>query len=280
MQPPQAAGGRRVADEVDHDRFAGGLRGGEEPGGHGGRGRLGHEHDHFRSRVAGQQVQRLVGGDGADLCLEVAPAGAKGLRHAAAQVVDFGRDGLEAGAGGAHYADGAAPHPVGKAQAHAIDDGRAAVGAHHEQSLRLGGLLEGHLVIQRDIVAVEKDVLAQVHRLARHAGGVAPRRRHQHPAGLGQVPGGGGEALGPEVLAGAGAALLEQRIHLPQRGGGGGLGLAFNDDQQVIGAGAGGLVVQAALVQQLAVGGRGHHHTGIGDARQLGQGALQAHEHG
>ena len=91
------------------------------------------------TRVAGSFGERrepLQHRDAADLLLEVAPAGAERLRHAAARVVDAARHFLQSGAGRRDEPDVAAPHDVGEAQRNAVDDGRSAVGPHDEEVAR------------------------------------------------------------------------------------------------------------------------------------------------
>ena len=205
---------------IDH-RLAGGAGGGHQACGDLGRGRLGDDHDHARGGVAAEQVERLEGGDGAHRFGQVAAAGAEGVGDAAAELVNAGGDELEAGARGADHADGAAAHGVGKAEADAVDDGRAAVGAHHEQAACGGGALEGDLVFEAHVVAVEKDVAAEVETLAGDAGGKAAGHGDEQPAGVGGHVGGGLEAARAKV--GRVACLAgEQGVHLGQGGVGGG----------------------------------------------------------
>ena len=117
---------------------------------------------------------------------EIATARAERLRDALTQLVNGAGDGLQARARRGDDADPAAANPVGKAQPNAVDDRRAAVRAHDQQALVARLALERDLVRQVDVVAVEEDVLAQVQRLLRHAGGVAAGDRDQDPVGVGQ----------------------------------------------------------------------------------------------
>ena len=84
-------------------------------------------------RIGGQRGEPLQHRDAADLFLQVAAAGAERLRDAAAQVVDAAGHFLQPGARRRDEADVAAPHDVGKAERHAVDDRRAAIGPHHQQ---------------------------------------------------------------------------------------------------------------------------------------------------
>ena len=80
------------------------------------------------------------------------------LRAALAELVDETADLLEARAGSADEADAPAPHGIGEAQRHAVENGGAAVRTHDEKVLLRGESLEQDLVGDRDIVAEEEDV--------------------------------------------------------------------------------------------------------------------------
>ena len=268
-----------IADKIHDDRLARRPRSAQQPVGHLGRWRLGDEDDDFCLGVAAEEIEALVGRHRAHGLGQVAPAGAQGVGDAPAQLVDAGADLLQSGSRGSDHANGAAAHPVGKAQAHAVDDGRAAVRAHDQQPFFSGHLFERRFVIQRDVVAVEEDVLAQAQRLAGHAGGVAARHRDEHPAGIGQHLGRRFQALGQVVLLDAPAPAGEQLVHLVQGCLGGSAVLRLDDDDQVVGGGSLGFGgQQAGLGQDVLVGLGAHHHAGVEDTRQGGQGSLQLHQ--
>ena len=102
-----------------------------------------------------------------------------------AQAVDQAGDLLQAGAGGGDHADRPAPHHVGEAERHAVDDRRAAVGTHHQQAAALRVALERDLVGDRHVVAEEHDVEAEAERLHRLGGRIFARHRDQREVGAG-----------------------------------------------------------------------------------------------
>jgi hypothetical protein len=56
---------------------------------------------------------------------------------------------------------------LAKPSGHTIQDGRAAVGSHHEQALLAGEALQLDLLLDRHVVAEEEDVEAALERLER-----------------------------------------------------------------------------------------------------------------
>ena len=234
--------------------------------------------NHGRGGVAAEQVKRLQGGGGADRFGQVAAAGAEGMGDAAAQLVDAGGDKLQPGARGADHAYGAAAHGVGKAEARAVDDGGAAVRAHHEQPLLGGGALEGDLVLEAHVVAVEKDMAAEVKTLVGDAGGKTAGDGDQQPAGVGGQVGGGLDAARAKV--GRVARLAgEQGIHLGQGGvRGSAIGGAHGDNQVVGAGGCSGRRQQIALGENVLVSRCAHHDPGVLDPGEGHQPALKLHE--
>src|SRR4029453_16857815 len=95
---------------------------------------LGDEQDHLRGGVIRESLERLQRGDAADCGMEVATAGADGVRDAAAESMHEARHFLDAGSGGADHADGSAANAVREAEADAVDDGRSALRAHDEEA--------------------------------------------------------------------------------------------------------------------------------------------------
>ena len=109
------------------------------------------------------------------------------------------------------------PHSIGKAQSDAVDDRRAAVRPHDEQTFRSGRLFQRHFVVQRDIIAIEKHVTPLIKRVACNARRIAARHGNQHPAGFGQLLDRCGQAARPEFLIRRGALARQQGIDLGQR---------------------------------------------------------------
>ena len=126
------------AEKIDDHRFAGcgGLL--KDSRRDGGRRRLGDQRDNVRIRIGGEQVEGLQHGHAADTLIEIPAAGADRLGDAAAPPVDLAGHFLGAGAGCADDADTAPANPVGEAQRHTVDDGGAAVGPHHQETV-IGG---------------------------------------------------------------------------------------------------------------------------------------------
>ena len=147
-------------------------------------GRLGDQHDHARGRVGGQRGQPLQHRDAADLFLQIAAAGAQRLRDAAAQVVDAAGDLLQPGARCGDETDVAAPHDVGEAERHAVDDRGAAIGAHHQQVLGARHRLDRALFVDRHVVGEQHHVQAERERLHRLGGGVVAGHRDQREVGV------------------------------------------------------------------------------------------------
>ena len=97
-------------------------------------------------------------------------------------------DFLRAGARRADDADVAARNAVGEGQRRAVDDGGAAVGAHHQSAQRLGFALEGDFLFEGHVVAEDHHVETCAQRLARLAGGVVTRHRDQRQGGSPAAP--------------------------------------------------------------------------------------------
>ncbi len=204
VEVSQAAGRRRITQVADDDRLLRVQRRAQHLPGHSRVGWLRDEHDDLCLRVTAEQVQRLQCGNAADFSLQVASAGAERLGDAAALVVDGDGDRLQARAGGGDQADGPATHPVCKAEANAVDDRSAAVRPHEQQPFLARFLLESHLVVQGNVVAVKEDVFAQLQRFFGHGGGIAAGHADQHPAGSRELLRGRGQATRVEALRRAG----------------------------------------------------------------------------
>ena len=139
------------------DRLAqpGGIR--LEVGEHLGCRRLGDDDDRRRLRVGGEGGERLLRRAGGDLGRQVTAADAEAVADPDPGGVEQAHDLLGARAGGRDEADRPRPHDVGEAERDAADDGRAAVGAHDEHIGGSGGVLEAHLVLDRDVVREDHD---------------------------------------------------------------------------------------------------------------------------
>ena len=116
--------------------------------------------------------------------MQVAAASADRVADALAGLVQQTGDLLQARARGADQADPTAPHQVGKAEADAVQDGRAAIRAHHQQVLLLRPTLQLDLVGQRDVVGEQEHVQTLGQRLARFGRGELAGHRDDRQVGL------------------------------------------------------------------------------------------------
>jgi hypothetical protein len=172
---------RGIADEIHHDRLVGRRSGTQQLVGHFRGWRFGNKYNDFRFAIPVQDVQPLAGSHSTHRLCEVTSAGAKGVSDATPQLVDASAHLLQPRARCGDDSDWPPAHPVGKAQPHPVDDGRATVGTHDQQALVSRRPLEAGLVGQRDIVAVEEHVLVQAQCLAGDISGIAPGNGDEHP---------------------------------------------------------------------------------------------------
>ncbi len=135
-------------------------------------GRLRHDDDHVRLRVARERLDPEVRHPRGDGSGQVAPACPDRLRDATTEPVDERGDLLNPGAGGPDDSDRAASDDVGEAERRSVEDGGSAVGSHHQQAALDRFLLEGDLVLDGDVVRKEHHVKPLSERAARLAGRV------------------------------------------------------------------------------------------------------------
>ena len=142
---------------------------------------------------------------------------------------------LGAGAGGADDADVARADDVREGERDVVDDRGAAVGAHHEQLLGDGFLLEALLLLDRDVVAEEHDVDVVVEALVRDAGGILAGDGDDRQVELVIHLDGGGE--GRRIVVGAAVLLLfgQQFVDLRKGGGHDVVVFAPDGDEEVVG---------------------------------------------
>ena len=169
--------GRRSlpAEQTGDDGLARGAGGGQHALGDAGRGRLGHEREHPRVGIQREPAQRLERREPADHRIEVTAAGADRLRDAAAETVQETRDLLQPRARRADQPDRAAANTVGEADPDSVEDGGSALGAHHEEPGARGAPLESDLLLERDAVTEDEDVMPGGERLMSLVGGVGSR---------------------------------------------------------------------------------------------------------
>ena len=213
----------------------------------------------------------VLDGDGPHLLVKVTAAGADGVDHAAPQPVDDGGDLLDAGAGGPHDADVAGLHHVGEGHRDAGDDAGAAVGAHEQQPLVVGLLLEADLILQGDVVGEGKDVEPHVQGPLDLRGGVLPGGGKEGQVGVGEHLGGFLPAGGllevvfllfHRKVVEEGGGLLQHQFHdLPV--------LRLHHDDHIAGVGGLGLRgEQAGVAEDILVGVGAHHDRALDDTLQ------------
>ena len=120
--------------------------------------RFGDQQNETCQLVFGQRLERLEEHDAPDFLLHVAASGANGLRDAGAGVGNEATDLLQTRPSRGDNADAAPIDGVGKGQRNAVDDGRAAVRAHHQQPPLPGKPLQRDLLFQGHVVRKQHDV--------------------------------------------------------------------------------------------------------------------------
>jgi len=95
-----------------------------------------------------------------------------------AQRVNLATHFLQTGTGGTHQAYATTPHLIGKTQRHTTDDGSAAIRSHHQPAMRPGQLLDGQLLLQRDIVREQKHIQPGLDGLERLGRGIGTGHRN------------------------------------------------------------------------------------------------------
>jgi hypothetical protein len=139
--------------------------------------RFRHDDDDLGRRVIAQQLERLKRRAATDLRCQVASAGADRMTDTLARLMQQARHFLQTCARGADQADAAAPDHVRKPESDAVQDRRAAVGAHDEQTLVAGSAFEIDLVFERHVVGEEEHVQTLGQGLARLTSREWPRHR-------------------------------------------------------------------------------------------------------
>ena len=104
--------------------------------------RLGKQNDHGGLRISLKGFQGAKRGDPANRVRKVPATRANSMGNTRSILMHEAGELLESGPGSADDTNGAAPDNVCKAEANAPDDGRAAVGSHHDQPSLLSILFE------------------------------------------------------------------------------------------------------------------------------------------
>ena len=170
-----------------------------EVGEHLRRGGLGHDDDRGRPGVRGEGRERLPRRAGSDGRRQVTTTDAEAVADPDPCRVEQAHDLLGTGAGGGHDADGPLAHDVGEAHRDPADDRGAAVGPHDEHVRGGRGVLEPHLVLDRDVVGEDHDRDAGPHRVEGLGDGILPRHRDEREVGA-------RESDAPPSVRAAGAA--------------------------------------------------------------------------
>ena len=148
---------------------------------------------------------------------------------------------------------------VGETEWHAAQDGRPTVGAHQQQSLAARERLQLDLVLDRDVVAEQKDVQSALEGFERLGGGEGARRRDQRQVGVGHFVQRFGERVRRLALPiGVGQAARPRPDNSERAcawASSTAPGLARNGDDQVVRPGGQGIAgQQTGRRQHLAVG--------------------------
>ena len=247
--------------------------------------RLGNDDDDLGAIIAGERFDAHERRCAAyPLILEVAAASADRLADARSGAVDEARNFLDAGPRGADDADRTALDDIGKAQRHAIDDGGAAIGPHHQEALAPAQRLEGDLVLERHVVGEQHHVQAALQRLAGLARRVGARQRNDRQIGVGLRPQRSGE-IGRRNMRRVAAHRLRLAAQRFLGGGARGVGALFrvavDGDNEVVGRRLGQRGgVEADRAQQVEVHRRAHRDGRIMHARSLLHLLARQHEQG
>src|SRR5262245_54207561 len=113
--------------------------------------------------------------NGAHIRLEVAAAGANGMRNACTQIMDLSRHGLGSSPRSANDANGPAANAIRKPQPDTVYDRRPTIGSHDQESFFARSFLQSNFIFEQDVVAVEKNVFIEIKRFTRHTRRVATR---------------------------------------------------------------------------------------------------------
>ena len=265
-----------------HDAGLGDFREGlREPRGDARAGRLADDADDAGIGVRGQKLERAQHHHTADLIGEIAPANTDGLRHALARARERTGDFLQTGARGGGQPDAPARHRVGEAERHAVEDGRTAVGAHHEQAALQRHALALDLGLDWHVVAEEHDVQPCAQRLQRLGARVRAGHRDQRDVRVRQElqrraerPRRGARRRGRRRLA------RDERVFgSVARGVGGGGRVGDDGDDEIRRLGRGAVArEQSRLLEQRAVVRRAHHRRRRAHARDRLHVAREPHE--
>ena len=202
------------------------------------------------------------------------------MGDAAAEAVDEAGHFLNACAGGGHDADVTAAHDVGQGERDAGDDGRTAVGAHHEKALLNSLLLQLDFILDGDVIGEEHDVESAVDGTQDIQLGHGARQGNHAEVGVfeavsGLLDGGGLEFLG----LGTTGLGLEVSLHVVKGGLDGSIVLRFDADHEVAGGGSvNGRVLETEAGDDVLVADSAQKSEHLADAVEFGGLAGNAHQ--
>jgi len=206
--------------------------------------------------------------------VEVPAAGPDGVRNTAAEPMDQARHLLEPGAGGADEPDGSAAHAIGEAESDAVDDARAALGPHHEETLRPGAQLERALRAEGHAVAEQEHVETHRERLLSLGHGMLARHADHREVGANHPAGGAHEGARRSLRVGGSASgrTREEGLGPDERGAPARDVVGAHRKHEVLGGGALGFRrEEIRLGEGGEVRGCRHEQGRGGDARQAAQ---------
>src|SRR6266498_5966672 len=99
-----------------------------------------------------------------DLGFEITSAFTNSMGNSSTEVMDMSRHSLESGSRRAYQPNWSPSDVVGKSKAHSIDDCRAAIRSHYEQTFLACSFLQCNFILERNIVTVKENVFAKFER--------------------------------------------------------------------------------------------------------------------
>ena len=146
---------------------------------------------------------------------QIAPSDPDSVRDAGAGAREQHRHFLQSGPRRRDHPHPAAGNDVRERERRPGDVRGPAVGSHHQQSARVGALLERTLRFPRHVVAEQHHVQPTVERVPRLAGRVGPGGRDEHEVRIPHAIEGAVEGAGPPLSTLGGRALSFERFPGP-----------------------------------------------------------------
>src|SRR5215207_1307765 len=103
------------------------------------------------------------------------------MRNPSAEIMDLDSYCLGPGSRSSNDADYPAADVIGKPQPNPVNDRRTAIGSHYKQTFFARGRFQSDFIFQGNIIAVKKNMFAQVKRIARNSRSITTGNRNQNP---------------------------------------------------------------------------------------------------